>query len=72
MIQRHSLSFQILDDVYENIDDYNPDIKRKDLIVFNDTISDVISDKKFQAVVKELFIRCRELNISQVFISCSK
>ena len=66
------MSFQVLDDVYENIDDYNPDRKRKDLIVFNDTISDVISDKKFQAVVKELFIRCRELNISQVFISCSK
>ena len=66
------MSFQVLDDVYENIDDYNPDRKRKDLIVFNDTFSDVISDNKFQAVVKELFIRCRELNISQVFISCSK
>ena len=72
MIQRHSLSFQILDDVYENIDGYNPNRKRKNLIVFNDMISDIISHNKFEAVVKELFIRCRELNISQVFISCSK
>ena len=72
MIQRHSLSSQILDDVYENIDDYNPNRKRKNLIVFNDMISDIISDNKFQAVVKELFFRCRELNISQIFISCSK
>ena len=30
-----------------------------------------MSKKKFQPVVKELFIRCRELNISLVFISQS-
>ena len=59
----------IRDDVYENIDDYNPIRKRKKLIVFDDMIADIMSYKKFQAVVKELFIRCRKLNISLVFIT---
>ena len=65
-----------MDDVYENIDDYNPNRKRKILIVFDDMIADVMTNKKFQAVIKELFIRCRKLNISLFFItvlsSCSK
>ena len=62
-------------DVYENIDDCKPTRKRKMLIVFNDMISDIISNKKFHAVVKELFIRCRKLNISLVLsrsLFCSK
>ena len=59
------------DDVYENIDDYNPTTRRKILIVFDDMIADIMSNKKFQAAVKELFIRCRELNISLVFITQS-
>ena len=59
---------QCMDDVYNNIDDYNPSRKRKILIVFDDMIADIMSNKKFQAMVKELVIRCRELNISLVFI----
>ena len=57
-----------MDDVYENIDDYNPSRKRKILIVFDDMIADIMSNKKFQAIIKELFIRCRKLNISLAFI----
>ena len=30
-------------------------------------IADIMSNKKFQAIIKELFIRCRRLNISLVF-----
>ena len=60
-----------MDDVYENIDDYNPSRKRKILIAFDDIIANIMSNKKFQAVVKELFIRCRKLNISLVFITQS-
>ena len=60
-----------IDDVYESIDDYNSTRKRKILNVFDDTIADVMSNKKFQAVVKELCIRCRKLNISLVFITQS-
>ena len=58
-------------DVYEDIDEYNPTRKRKILVVFDDTIADIMSNKKFQSVVKELFIRCKKLNISLVFISQS-
>ena len=61
----------IMDGVYEKIDDYSPKRKRKILIVFNDMIADVMSNKKFQPINKELFIRCRKLNISLVFITQS-
>ena len=60
-----------MDDVYQNIDDYNPRRKRNILIVFDDMIADIMSNKKFQAIIKELFIRCRKLNISLVFITQS-
>ena len=60
-----------MDDVYENINDYNPIRKRKKLIVFDDMIADIMGNKKFQAIIKELFIRCRKLNISLVFITQS-
>ena len=52
-----------MDDVYENVDDYNPSKKRKTLIVFDDMIADIMSNKKIQVIPKELFIRCRKLNI---------
>ena len=58
-------------DVYENINGYNPIRKRKKLIVFDDIIADIMGNEKFQAIVKELFIRCRKLNISLVFITQS-
>ena len=49
-----------MDDVYNNIDDYNPKRKRKTLILFDDMIADIMTNKKFQAIIKELFIRCRK------------
>ena len=49
-------------DVYENIND-NPNRRRKILIVFDDMIADIMTSRKFQAKIKELFIRCRKLNI---------
>ena len=58
-----------MDDVYENIDDYNSRRKRKFLIVFDDMTADIMTNKRFQAIIKELFIRCRKLNISLVFIT---
>ena len=60
-----------IDDVYDNIDHYNPNRKRKVLIVFDDMIADIMTNKKFQSVIKELFIRCRKINISLVFITQS-
>ena len=57
--------------VYENIDDYNPDKQNKILIVLDDMIADMINHKKLKSIVSELFIRCRNLNISLVFITQS-
>ena len=42
-----------MDGVYEDIDNYNP--KRNK----NDMITDVMANKRFQAIIKELFIRSR-------------
>ena len=60
-----------MDNVFTNIDDYNKKRKRKVLIVFDDMIADIMSSKKFKAIIKELFIRCRKLNISIVFLTQS-
>ena len=60
-----------MDNVYENINDYNPNRDKKVLIVFDDMIADIMTNKKFHAIIKEFFIRCRKLNISLVFISQS-
>ena len=60
-----------MDDVYESIDNYNPNRRRKILIVFDDMIADIMINKKFQAILNELFIRCRKTNISFVFITQS-
>ena len=56
-----------LQDVSKNIDDYNPNRKCNVLIVFND----MISNKKHNQIVTELFIIRRKLNISIVFMTQS-
>ena len=58
-------------DIYKNIENYNPDKKRKILIVFDDMIADMINNKKLNSVVTELFIRGRKRNILIVFITQS-
>ena len=60
-----------MQDVYKNIEDYNPIKKRKVLIVFDDMIADMINNKKLNPVVIHLFIRGRKRNISIVFITQS-
>ena len=60
-----------MNDVYENINDYNSSRKRKLLIAFEDMIADIMTNKKFQTITKELFIRCRKLNISLISITQS-
>ena len=57
-----------MDDIYENIDEYNPNKERKRLILFDDMIADMLSNKKSNLIVTELFIRGRKLNIYLVFI----
>ena len=55
-----------MNDVYSNINDYNPNRKRKILIVFESMIADIMTNRKCQAIIKELFTRCKKLNISLV------
>ena len=59
-----------MDKIYENIDDYNPSRKRKILIVFDGMIADIMTNKKFQAIIKDLFIRCRKLLLVFITQSC--
>ena len=56
-----------MQDVYKNIEDYNPIKKRKVLIIFDDMIADRINNNKINPIVTELFIRGRKLNISIVY-----
>ena len=60
-----------MNDVCNNTDDYNPKRNKKNLIVLDDMITDINTNKKFQAIVKELFIRCRKFDISLAFITQS-
>ena len=48
-----------MDDIYKNIQEYNPNKKRKILIVFDDLIADMLSNKNPNSVVTELLIRGR-------------
>ena len=58
-----------MDDIYKNIEEYNRNKKRKILIAFDYTIVDMLSNKKLNPVVTELFIRGGKLNISLAFIT---
>ena len=60
-----------MNDIYKNTEEYNPNKKRKILIVFDDMIADMLNNKKFNPIVIELFIKGRKLNISLIFITQS-
>ena len=60
-----------MDDIYNNIQEYNSNEKRQILIVFDDMITDMLSNKNLNPIVTELFIRGRKLNTFLVFIAQS-
>ena len=60
-----------MDDIYKNIEEYSPNKKQKVLIVFNEMVSDMVSNRKLTQIGTELFIRGRKLNISLVSIKQS-
>ena len=60
-----------MDDIYKNNNEYNPNKKQKILIAFDDRIADMLSNKKLNPIVTEVFIWGRKLNISLVFIAQS-
>ena len=57
-------SSNYIDNIYKNIEEYNPNKKRKIFIVFDDMIPDMLSNEKPNPIVTELFIRVKTLNIS--------
>ena len=60
-----------MDNIYKNIEQYNPIKKPKILIVFDDMIADMLRNRKPDPFIIELFIRGRILNIFLVFITQS-
>ena len=60
-----------MDKIDKNIKEQNPNKKRKILIVFDDTIADVLNKKSLNPMETELLIRSRKLTISLVFITQS-
>ena len=60
-----------MDDIFKNFEEYKPNKKRKVLILFDDMITNVLSNKKLNRIVTELFIKGRKLNISLFFFTQS-
>ena len=60
-----------INDIHENLEDYNPTKKRRVLIVFDDMIARIKSNKNLSTIVTKLFSRGRKINISLVFTSQS-
>ena len=60
-----------MDDVLNDINNYNKNIDKKALIVFDDMIADIEYNKNFKRIIKELFYRARKINVSIVFITQS-
>ena len=57
-----------MDNIYKNVEEYNPNEKRKILISFDDMIADMLINEKLNPIVTELFIRGGNLNICLVFV----
>ena len=60
-----------MDDVLDDINNYNKNRDKKVIIVFDDMIADIEYNKNFKRMIKELFYRARKINVSIVFITQS-
>ena len=60
-----------MDDVLDDINNYNKNRDKKVFIVFDDMIADIEYNKNFKRIIKELFYRARKINVSIVFITQS-
>ena len=58
-----------IDDIYKNIEEYNPNKNRKISLLFDGMVVDMLSNKKINPIVTELFIRGKKLSISLIFIT---
>ena len=60
-----------MNDVLDDIINYNKNRDEKVLIVFDDMIAYIEYNKNFKRIFKELFYRARKINVSIVFITKS-
>ena len=60
-----------MNDVLDDINNYNKNRDKKLLIVFDYMIADIECNKNFKRIIKELFYRVRKINVSIVFITQS-
>ena len=58
-----------MNDIYGNIEEYNPNKELKLLMIFDDMTADRLGNKNLNLVATEMFIRRRNLNTSLVFIT---
>ena len=71
MILKLLLNTQIMFGIHKNFEQHNLNKKRKILIIFDEFIVDMISNKKLNLIVTELFIRCRKINFCFALITQS-
>ena len=62
------MNIRMMHNIYKNIEEYNPDKKQKILIVFDDIIGNMLSNKTLNPAVTESFIRVRKLNTSLILL----
>ena len=55
-------------DVYSNIDNFNPNKKRKMLVVFNDITVDMFSNKNVRVICYIIIYQNKKTKLSTVFI----
>ena len=60
-----------MDNMLDNINNYNKNRDKKVLILFDDMIDDIEYNKKCKRIIKELFYRAHKINVSIVFITQS-
>ena len=60
-----------MNDVLDDINNYNKSRDKKVLIVFENMIADIEYNKNFKRIIKELFYRACKINVSIVFITQS-
>ena len=68
MILKLFVNIRMMYNIYKNIEEYNPDKKQKILIVFDDIIGNMLSNKTLNPAVTESFIRVRKLNTSLILL----
>ena len=61
-----------MDDVLDDINNYNKNRDKKVLIVFDDMIADIEYNKNVKQIIQELFFRSRKINVSIVFLLCNR